>query len=161
MRIDSFSIRPTNSLVFSAPTTAPCLCSSAKPLMAVSGVRSSWDASATNLRNLLSLFTLASNDSSMRPNIVLSAVVNRPTSVSGLAAGKRADKSPPAMASAVSSTCSSGLSEIAIIQRETKPTAVKASKPKIKKKNPNLCKVRSTSASELATTTVPSPVGRS
>ena len=96
----------------------------------------------------------------MRANIVFSAVVNLPTSVSGLAAGRRADKSPPAIASAVSSTCSSGLSEIAIIQRETNPTAVNAIKPRIKKKNPNLCRVRSTSASELATTTLPSPVGK-
>ena len=160
MRTDSFSIRPTSSLVFSSPTTAPCRCNSAKPLIAVNGVRSSWEASATNRRNLFSLLTLAAKDSSMRPNIVFNEVVNRPTSVFGLAAGRRADRSPPAIASAVSSTRSNGLSEIAIIQRETKPTASNAKIPRIKKKNPNLCKVRSTSANEFATTTLPKPVGK-
>ena len=160
IRIDSFSIRLINSFVFSSPTTAPCRCNSAKPRIAVSGVRSSWEASATNLRNLFSLATRTSNDSSIRVSIVLSEVVSRPTSVSGFAAGRRAERSPAAIASAVSSTFSSGLSPNAIIHREINAIAKSAIKPKIKNKNLSLVKVLSTSANELATTTLPIPVGK-
>ena len=160
IRIDSFSIRLINSLVFSSPITAPCLCSSAKPRIAASGVRSSWDASATNLRSFDSLSTRTVNDSSIRPSMVLREAVSRPTSVSGLAAGRRADKSPAAIASAVSSTVSSGLSPIAIIQRETKAIAKSAITPSTKNKNLSWLKVLSTSSSELATITIPIPVGK-
>ena len=91
--------------------------------------------------------------------MVLSAVVNLPTSVSGLAAGRRADRSPPAIASAVSSTFSSGLRPNAIIQRETKAIVRSAINPKIKNKNLSWRRVLSTSANELATITTPMPVG--
>ena len=91
--------------------------------------------------------------------MVLSEVVSRPTSVSGFAAGRRADKSPAAIASAVSSTFSSGLSPIAIIQRETKAIANSAITPSTKNKNLSWLNVLSTSSSELATITIPMPVG--
>ena len=66
---------------------------------------------------------------------MLSAVVNRPTSVSGFAAGSRADKSPAAIASAVSSTCSNGFRPSAIIHLEAKAIASNAITPKVKNKN--------------------------
>ena len=92
--------------------------------------------------------------------MVLSAVVNRPTSVSGLAAGSRADKSPAAIASAVSSTCSNGFKPRAIIHLEAKAIASNAITPKVKNKKRSLFKVLSTSSSEFATMTVPMPVGK-
>ena len=91
---------------------------------------------------------------------MLSEVVSRPTSVSGLAAGKRADKSPEAIASAVSSTFSSGLSPMAIIHLDTKAIVKSATQPSTKNKNLSWLKVLSTSSSELATITIPMPVGK-
>ena len=93
--------------------------------------------------------------------MVLSEVVNRPTSVSGFAAGNRADKSPPAIASAVSSTASSGLSPIATIHLDAIAIINNAIRPNVKNRNLNLLRVWSTSASELATITLPNPVGSS
>jgi len=108
MRIDSRSMRAISSLVSLSPVTAPWRWSSANPRIAVSGVLSSCDASATNLRSLPSDSLRAAKDSSMRDNIVLSEPTKRPTSVVGFASGKRADKSPEAICSAVFSTFSSG-----------------------------------------------------
>ncbi|CAB4335340.1 unannotated protein [freshwater metagenome] len=92
--------------------------------------------------------------------MVLSAVVNRPTSVSGFAAGRRADRSPDAIASAVSSTFSNGFKPIATIHLEINPVANIAINPKIKNKNLNWLNVLSTSSKELATITLPMPVGK-
>ena len=108
MRIDSFSILEINSLVFSPSGTAPCRCNSAKPLIEVSGVRSSWLASATKRRNLSSDCVRALNDSSMRESIWFSDVLRRPTSVPGSKLSRRADRSPAAIFSAVTSIFFSG-----------------------------------------------------
>ena len=129
MRTDSFSIRPTSSEVAASPLTAPCRCSSAKPRIAVSGVRSSWLASATKRRNLFSLAVRAAKDSSIRESIALSEVTKRPTSVSGLASGRRADKSPAAIFSAVSSTATSGRNPTRITMREANPIKRRAIRP--------------------------------
>ena len=69
--------------------------------------------------------------------MVFKEVVNLPTSVSGFAAGNRAERSPEAIASAVSSTASSGLNPIAIIHLEASAIVKSAINPKIKKRNLN------------------------
>ena len=92
-------------------------------------MRSSWLASATKRRSLFSLAVRAANDSSIRESIALSEVTNRPTSVSGLASGKRADKSPAAIFSAVSSTATSGRKPTLITMREAKPIKRRAIRP--------------------------------
>ena len=69
------------------------------------------------------------NDSSILPSIRLRAVTKRPTSVSGFASGIRADKSPAAIASAVTSTSVNGLSEIEIIRREISAMSNRTTNP--------------------------------
>ena len=83
--------------------------------MAVSGVRSSWLASAMKRRIRSSDWTAASSDSSRSWNadsiwvsIVLIDRPSRPTSVRGSRSGTRRSRCPAAIASAVSSMSSSG-----------------------------------------------------
>ena len=159
IRIDSFSILPTSSLVFSSPVTAPWRCNSAKPRIAVSGVRNSCEASATNRRSLDSEAFFCAKDSSMRPNMMLSDCVRRPTSVDGLNSGRRADKSPSAIAAAVTSTSNNGCRLIPINQRETKPMTMSTAMLISKKSQLSSCSVLSTLESETATTTDPKSDG--
>ena len=140
MRIDSFSIREINSFVFSPSGTAPCRCSSANPRIAVKGVRSSWLASATKRRNLSSLCMRASKASSIRESIVLREVLKRPTSVSGSKLSRRADKSPAAIFSAVSSIFSNGRIPTLITCRDAKAIKSKTKLPMIKNTEP-ICRV--------------------
>ena len=139
MRIDSFSIRPSNSLVATSPCTAPWRCNSAKPRIAVSGVRNSWLASATKRRRRFSLVVRALNASSILVSIWLRLETNFPTSVLGFAIGIRADKSPAAIACAVSSTATSGRRPRSITFREANPMIRSAIKPIRMKKNCNFC----------------------
>ena len=159
MRLDSFSIRPINSLVFSSPVTAPWRCNSAKPRIAVIGVRSSCEASATNRRNLLSLSTRAEKDSSIRPNIVFKVFTKRPTSVFGFKSGKRAVKSPSAIRSAVASTVASGRRPTVITLRDARAMNKIITSPIKMNKPCRRSSVRSISSNDCATTTIPKPVG--
>ena len=115
IRAPSDSIRSINRRTSSSDRTAPCRYSSAKPRMEVSGVRSSWLASATKRRMRFSDPRACSSDAcwarnaaSMRDSILFSEVDSRPTSVRSLPSGTRRDRSPAAMARAVASTSPSG-----------------------------------------------------
>ena len=87
--------------------------------MAASGVRSSWEASATNWRmrpsdsrSSDSVASRSANAFSIRPSMMLSARARRPTSVLAAAPGTRWSSSPAAIAPAVASTARSGRSPI-------------------------------------------------
>ncbi len=69
--------------------------------MVVSGVRSSWEASATNWRSLASDAARAVTSSSMRVSMWLSAAPSSAASVPGVASGIRRLRSPSAIAVAV------------------------------------------------------------
>ena len=102
----------------------------------MSGVRNSWLASATKRRNLFSPSVRAVNDSSMRESMAFKELTNLPTSVSGFASGKRAERSPSAIFSATSSTSASGLKPILITIREAiaiNKSAIKPIKIKIRR----------------------------
>ena len=71
-------------------------------------MRNSCEASATNRLKRPSDSVRAAKDSSILESIAFKEVTKRPTSVLGLASGKRADKSPEAIFSAVFSTSSKG-----------------------------------------------------
>ena len=76
--------------------------------MLVSGVRSSWEASARKRRSFSSVAARSANASSMRLSIVFRLRPSRPTSVRGSAGCTRRVRSPAAMASAVTAMVSSG-----------------------------------------------------
>ena len=76
----------------------------------MSGVRSSCDASPTNRRSRASDAVRSANAASIWPIIALSASPSRPTSVCSSAGSTRRDRSPAAIAPAVSPICSSGRS---------------------------------------------------
>ena len=122
-------------------------------------MRSSWLASATKRRNLFSLAVRAAKDSSIRESIALSEVTNRPTSVSGLASGRRADKSPAAIFSAVSSTATSGRKPTLITIREANPIRRSAIMPIKTKTIRKREVVSSTPANDWATKTEPNADG--
>ena len=100
----------------------PCRYSSAKPLMVVRGVRSSWLASATkrrirsserlaassDRRALASEAALAPKADSIWASMVLRARPSRPTSVRGSRSGTRLVRSPAAIPLAVCSISTSG-----------------------------------------------------
>ena len=111
-------------------------------------MRSSCDASATKRRNLSSLDLRAAKDSSIRESIALSEVVRRPTSVVGLASGRRAERSPAAIWAAVSSTVESGLSPTLIIVRDATAISPTMTRPIRKKSHCTRLRVRSTSLSD-------------
>ena len=107
IRCASVSMRP----IASEEGTAPCLYSSPKPLIEVSGVRSSWLASAMNRRIVSSdsracrsEASVAANARWMCPSIVFSDADKLPTSVFVGTCGTRMVRLPSAMAWAVSST---------------------------------------------------------
>ena len=128
--------------------------------MAVKGVRSSWLASATNRRNLSSLLVRASNDSSIRESIVFSDVLKRPTSVSGSKLSRRADRSPAAIFSAVSSIFCSGRIPTLTTWRDAIAMKSKTKLPIIKNTEPICLVVLSKSARDCATITDPSDDGK-
>ncbi|MBB3725813.1 hypothetical protein FHR33_001673 [Nonomuraea dietziae] len=104
-----FSMRSISQVVLSR-SGAPCLNSSANPLIEVSGVRSSCEASATNLRissaERPAVSAAASRSLtalSIWASIPLSARPSLPTSVRRCSCGTRLDRSPPAIATAVAS----------------------------------------------------------
>ena len=72
----------------------------------------------------------------MRESIVLSDVLRRPTSVSGSKFSKRADRSPAAIFSAVSSIFSSGRILILITCLEAKAIKKRTKSPIITKTTP-------------------------
>ena len=81
-------------------------------------MRSSCDASPTNrrirsseLRACRSEARRSANASSIRPSITLKECDSEPTSVRGSLSGTRCVRSPPAIASAVRSTSTSGRSD--------------------------------------------------
>ena len=160
MRIDSFSIRAISSRVFSPSGTAPWRCNSAKPRIDVSGVRSSWLASATKRRNLFSDSVRAAKDSSIRESIVFSEVLSRPTSVSGSKFSRRAERSPAAIFSAVASIFSSGFILNLITCREAKAINIRTRPPIKRKTTPIRCVVLSKSLNDCATITEPSEDGK-
>ena len=61
--------------------------SSAKPWIEVSGVRSSWEASARNWRSRCSVASRSANAASISPSMVLRARPSWPTSVLRSSAG--------------------------------------------------------------------------
>ncbi|CAB5060174.1 unannotated protein [freshwater metagenome] len=91
----------------------------------------------------------------MRPSIVLSEVLKRPTSVLGSKFSRRADRSPPAIFCAVTSTASSGFILSLITCRAAKPISNKTMKPINRNTRPMRCVVLSKSANDCATTTLP------
>ena len=96
----------------------------------------------------------------MRESIVLSEPVSRPTSVFGFTSGSRADKSPSAIAAAVSSILFSGFKLNLISDPATNPIAIITIKL-IKRKIPSRPRmVRSTLSRATEITTVPTPEGR-
>ena len=94
MRVDSSSMRrmmtPWSTWALSVPNRN----SSAKPRMDVSGVRSSWDASARKCRSRCSVASRSANDVSSSPNIEFSARPSWPTSPRPSAGDTRCDRSP-------------------------------------------------------------------
>ena len=149
-----------SSFVFSPSGTAPWRCSSANPRMEVSGVRSSWLASATNRRSLFSVSVRAVKDSSIRESIWFSEVLNRPTSVSGSKFSRRADRSPAAIFSAVASILVSGFMPILITCREANAINKSTRPPIIRKTTPILWVVLSNSLKDCATITEPRDEGK-
>ena len=127
--------------------------------MAVNGVRNSWLASATNRRNLSSLVLRAAKASSIFESIEFRDSVSRPTSVLGLASGKRADNSPRAIAFAVVSTEVKGFRLIRTTASESNPINKRTIKPIRKNKTRNLFKVFSISSREIAAIALPAPEG--
>ena len=97
----------------------------------------------------------AAKDSSIRESIALSEVTNRPTSVSGFESGKRADKSPAAIFSAVSSTATSGRKPTLITMREANPINKSAIRPMKIKTTRKRAAVSSTPDNDCATKTEP------
>ncbi len=96
-------------------SVAPWRYSSAKPRMVVSGVRSSWLASATKRRMRASDSRAADSEASVAAkacwiwvSMLLSERESRSTSVSLPRTGIRWCSSPPAIAAAVASTRRSG-----------------------------------------------------
>ena len=118
-------------------------------------MRSSCEASATKRRNLSSLVLRIAKDSSIRVSIVLRDVVKRPTSVVGFASGRRAERSPAAICSAVSSTSESGLRPTLIIVRDASAISPTITNPIRKKSHCRRESVRSTSLSDCAIATEP------
>ena len=108
MRAASPSMRLIAFSVPAASRAAPIRNSSAYPRIEASGVRSSCDASARKRRRRSSLAWRSAKACSRRPSIALSAIPSRPTSVFGVAGLTRRDRSPPAIAPAVSPMRSSG-----------------------------------------------------
>ena len=87
--------------------------------------------------------------------MVLSDVVKRPTSVVGFASGSRAERSPAAIFSAVSSTSESGLRPTLIMVRDASAISPTMTKPIRKKSHCKRESVRSTSLSDCAIATEP------
>ena len=122
IRAASSSIRRMRRSSSAGSRPAPCRYSSAKPLMVVRGVRSSWLASATKRRirsserlaasserrALASEAALAPKADSIWASMVLRARPSRPTSVRGSRSGTRRVRSPAAIAPAVCSISTSG-----------------------------------------------------
>ena len=130
----------------------------AYPAMVVSGVRSSCDASATNLRTRCSLACRCSSELSTWPSRVLRAAPTCPTSVrpSARCAGTRVRRSISplpsccaATASAVAATCRSGRSCRRTISQPVSPAS---STPRPVRPSPEKAMLR--------TVRVTSPVGR-
>ena len=85
--------------------------------------------------------------------------VSFPTSVLGLLSGRRAERSPAAIAAAVTSTSLRGLKLNRIINLDKNPTSKRTIKL-IRRNNKVIsCRVLSTPASETATTIEPRPDG--
>ena len=158
IRIASRSIRRIASVVATSPLIAPWRWSSAKPRTVVSGVRNSWLASATKRRSRDSLALLTSNDSSMRVSIWLRAELSRPTSVAALSSGRRAERSPLAMAAAVFSTSSRGRKPRLTARRPMSKRSTSTTRPKRRRRRPVRTNVLLTSVSAMETTTIPPPV---
>ena len=109
MRADSCSMRRRiDGQVDVVVLGRPRRNSSAKPWIDVSGVRSSWEASARNWRSRCSVASRSWKASSISSSIVLSARPSWPTSVRSSAGLTRCDRSPAVMARAESAMCSSG-----------------------------------------------------
>ena len=138
MRAAWSSIRRIRRSSSAGSRDPPCRYSSAKPLMVVRGVRSSWLASATKRRirsserlaasserrALASEAALAPKADSIWASMVLRARPSRPTSVRGSRSGTRRVRSPAAIALAVCSISTSGRR---LARTMTAPTPARAS----------------------------------
>ena len=112
MRSASASMRAIDRARSSGRVSAPRRNSSAYPRIDVIGVRSSCEASPTNRRRRSSEARRSSNAASIWVSIALSEVPSLPISVSSSAGSTRRDRSPAAIAPAVSPIVSSGRNPI-------------------------------------------------
>ena len=158
----SSSMRASRSDTAAGSVTAPWRCSSAKPRIEVSGVRSSWLASATNRRMRSSERRARASDAARAPkarsicsSMALSARLSRPISVLGWWSGTRRARSPRPMAAAVSSISVSGRRAVRTIEYPTTARPASTARPT----RMSICTSRSTVASTsprlVASTTVP------
>ncbi|SIH86927.1 Uncharacterised protein [Mycobacteroides abscessus subsp. abscessus] len=92
-------------------------------------MRSSCEASETNCRIRFSERVWPSNESSIRPSMVLSAAESRPSSVLRGKVGTRWLRSPPAIRDAVFSMSRSGRKVLLIAQYPMPATIASASRP--------------------------------
>jgi hypothetical protein len=158
IRSASASIRDIEFARSSGRSPAPRRNSSAYPRIDVSGVRSSCDASATKRRSRASDARRSSNAASIWASIAFNDVPSFPISVRSSAGSTRRERSPAAIAPAVSPMSSSGRRPSRTSQsasspaRSATPTVTSASIPSSR------VSVARISASGTATTSVP-PLG--
>ena len=171
MRAAWSSIRRIRRSSSAGSRDPPCRYSSAKPLMVVRGVRSSWLASATkrrirsserlaassDRRALASEAALAPKAASIWASMVLRARPSRPTSVRGSRSGTRRVRSPAAIALAVCSISTRGRR---LARTMTAPTPARASSTTTlttRSMARSWRMVSSTPSRLAATTTLPEP----
>ena len=108
MRADSSSMRRMMTGRSTRARSSPSRKSSAKPWIEVSGVRSSWEASARNWRRRCSVASRSAKAASISPSMVLRARPSWPTSVRPSLGLTRPERLPAVMERAEVAICSSG-----------------------------------------------------
>ena len=128
------------------------------PRIVVSGVRSSWLASATKRRSRPQSLHGPRTPARSGRACCSAKPTSRPTSVPALPGGTRRVRSPAAMSSAVSSISLRGLSPIVTTNHAPTATRIRVAAPASAAMFRILSKVSCASASDTATTTYPSPL---
>ncbi len=128
--------------------------------MVATGVRSSWEASATNWRKRASDAERRSKASSIRPSIPLRATPRSPASVPAAPSGTRCERSPAAMAPAVTVIRCTGRTPRRITHQVTRPSTASTASTAAASTAIRRRTASSTPSSGRASTTV-APVRRS
>ena len=151
MRADSSSIRRIDLARSSWRRFAPRRNSSAYPRIDVRGVRSSCEASARKRRRRSSDALRSAKACSIWASIAFRATPRRPTSVRGSSFGTRCERSPAAMAPAVTPICSRGRSSRRTSHQDRRPRPIRTARLTSPSTNWRRPSVFSTSVRGIAT----------